>query len=123
MRAIRDPNSTVWIAIGLFALLLIGVSFDLWVGNRSLPPYLRFVSPNAQVYALTGPLRDIWVNGSSHMPRTLSERDKDELGKAIRDYQAFFVRQCIALDKPEDLRSNGVDETRGAMISIVDPAT
>ena len=101
------------------ALLLVAGSIEL-IGSRAILPAFRFVLPNATAYLATGPLRDLWANAPSHISRVFSQA-ASEKGKVLASkIKGFLKDRCIVTGELADLALLGIDETRGAAITVVD---
>jgi hypothetical protein len=101
------------------ALLLVAGSIEM-IGSRAILPAFRFVLPNATAYLATGPLRDLWANAPSHISRVFSQA-ASEKGKVLASkIKGFLTDRCIATDELANLAQLGIDDTRGAAITMVD---
>jgi len=100
------------------ALLVAGVV--QWNGNRSVPAAFQYVLPNASGYVVTGALGDLWKQGPRHLSRVFSQAASVKGSAFANSMNDFLAARCIGWSDLSDLRKLGIDETRGAALSMVD---
>lgn len=127
----RQPEALLAAA---FALLLMALAADVWLQRRAVPPGLRYVPIDCQVWVATGPLRALWEGARPHLAAYFAARNEDtpmnKLASTLRqrleiprdgpdDLLASMLRQRLEahLDGPDDLRNVGIDPDAGVVVA------
>ena len=116
--AFRHSFVLAW--IGVLAALILAVMYLQAIGDRAIYPSFRFVVPNATAYVGTGPLRELWSHGSSHLSRVFSNAASDETKRFVKNLRNALADRCMTLDDLSNLSTLGIDETRGAAVTVLE---
>ncbi len=120
------PNRTLLRLGGLMgialATVLAGLSSwsDVLIGDRSLPETFDFVRLQSPLSIVTGPIRDVWANGSKHLGFQIVGAADSLRAKLIEDVRNKLSNRCLKVDSLEALSAYGFDPSRGAAFSVVD---
>jgi len=109
----------VFAALGSAALISL-VVFDLELGNQAIPREMSFVPPLSQFYAITGPLRPLWIGAQSHLSEAFSDKGSDNTRALASSASQRFADHCLEIRGPDDLQRRGVDMSRRAVVAGLD---
>jgi hypothetical protein len=87
--------------------------------DRLIYPSFQFVIPDADAYAVTGPLRTLWKAGHSHVSRVFSNAASAEAKKHVNGFKKSLMDQCSSIDEFSDLGRLGIDDKRGVAFSLL----
>ncbi len=116
----RVARHFLLMALGCIAIPSLIVSYDLWKANRQVPPLMKFIVPNSQGYFVTGPLRELWQNGPFHIERLFSDAASVSGKQVVGAFKHIFEERCHTIDELKDLRSIGIDASRGIALTVTE---